>query len=61
MAYARKKIEAWRCDYTQVRSNRWFGHLTPSEFIIYGQDNRIIEAAALLHWIMSKRDQRQPA
>jgi putative transposase len=49
LADARAKIEAWRCDYNQVRPHSSLGHLTPSEFIIQGQDNQITKAAALLH------------
>lgn len=48
LADAREKIEAWRCDYNQVRPHSSLGHLTPSEFITQGQDNRITEAAELL-------------
>ncbi len=49
LADAREKIEVWRCDCNQVRPHSSLGHLTPSEFIIQGQDNRITGAAALLH------------
>jgi putative transposase len=49
LADAREKIEAWRCDYNQVRPHSSLGHLTPSEFIIQGQDNQITEAVVLLH------------
>lgn len=49
LADAREKIEAWRCDYNQVRPHSSLGHLTPSEFIIQGQDNRTPEATVLLN------------
>jgi putative transposase len=49
LADARAKLEAWRCDDTQVRPHSALGHLPPSEFIIQGQGNQITEAAVLLH------------
>lgn len=59
LADAREKIEAWRCDNNQVRPHSSLGHLTPSEFVIRGQDNRTAEAAVLLPCPVSKRDQCQ--
>ena len=32
LAEAREKIEAWRCDYNQVRPHSALGYLTPAEF-----------------------------
>ncbi len=49
LADAREEIDAWRCDYHQVRLHTPSGHLTPSEVIIEGQDSQITKAAALLH------------
>ncbi len=45
LADARAKIEAWRVDYNQRRPHSSLGHLTPSEFIRYRQENRTSEAA----------------
>ena len=49
LADAREKIEAWRCDYNQVRPHSSLGHVAPSEFIIQDQDNRLTETTVLLH------------
>ncbi len=43
-----EKIQAWRRDYNQVRPHSSLGDLTPSEFIIQGQDNRTAEAVTFL-------------
>jgi putative transposase len=37
---ARRKIEAWRIDYNQLRPRSALGHLTPSEFVTHRQDTR---------------------
>ena len=47
LADAKKKIEAWRCDYNQVRPHGSLGHLTPAEFVNRGQGNGIPQAAEL--------------
>jgi putative transposase len=47
VADARAKIEAWRCDYNQVRPHSALGHLTPSEFVIHRQGHRTAEPALL--------------
>jgi putative transposase len=47
LADARQKIEAWRCDYNQVRPHGSLGHLTPNEFIIKRQAQRNAETASL--------------
>ncbi len=47
VADARQKIEAWRCDYNQVRPHSSLGHLTPSEFITERQGQRTAETEFL--------------
>jgi putative transposase len=47
LADARAKIEAWRCDYNQVRPHSALGHLTPSEFVTQRQGQRTEERASL--------------
>ena len=47
LADARAKIEAWRCDYNQVRPHSALGHLTPSEFITERQGQETAETASL--------------
>lgn len=42
---AKDKIEAWLCDYNQVRPHGSLRHLTPAEFVTQGQGNGIREAA----------------
>lgn len=47
VADARQKIEAWRCDYNQVRPHSALGHLTPREFVIHRQGQGTAEPALL--------------
>ena len=47
IADAQQKIEAWRCDYNQVRPHGSLGHLTPSEYVIQRQELGTAEALLL--------------
>lgn len=47
LAEARATIEAWWCDYNQVRPHSSLGHLTPAEFLTRGQENRTPKVASL--------------
>ena len=44
---ARTKIEAWRCDYNQVRPHSALGHLIPSEFVTQRQGQRTANTLSL--------------
>ena len=45
LADAQAKIEAWRCDYHDIRPHGPLGHLTPLEYALQRQVTRTAEAA----------------
>lgn len=47
IADARRRLEAWRRDYNELRPHGSLGHLTPAEFVLECQERRTAKAGLL--------------